>query len=166
METGGALLTPKTVYEEVEVETAGGAEAVRIGPSHSASSRSLHERLAGCRRAVVFAATVGAPVEEWTRRLMDSGEMTKGLLADAFGSGAAIALGLAVETVAEHLFKERRLAPTKRYAPGYGDWALADQVPLLSLLDASRIGITLTEDYLMQPAKSISGIIGGRSAGE
>ena len=88
--------------------------------------------------------------------------MTRGLLADAFASSAAIALGLEMETIAARDLAEERLAPTKRYAPGYGDWSLADQAPLCALLDTGRIGITLTEDFLMLPAKSISGVIGGR----
>jgi cobalamin-dependent methionine synthase I len=54
------------------------------------------------------------------------------------------------------------LQPTKRYAPGYGDWELSSQTALLSLVDAGRIGIRLTGDFLMIPAKSISGVIGGR----
>ncbi len=88
--------------------------------------------------------------------------MTRGLLADAFASSAAIALGLEVETVAASLLAEEGLTATKRYAPGYGDWSLESQKPLHALLDAARIGITLTEDCLMLPAKSISGVIGGR----
>ena len=90
--------------------------------------------------------------------------MSRGLLADAFASSAAIALGLEVETIAARALGEEGLAATKRYAPGYGDWTLDSQGPLFALLDAPRIGITLTEDFLMIPAKSISGVIGGRRA--
>jgi hypothetical protein len=166
MEKGSVLLHPRAVYEELEVEEDRESGSIRIGPAGGpalvAASRSLHERIAGCRRAVLFAATVGPEVETWARDLMDAGEMTRGLLADAFGSAAAIALGLAVEQVVEKRFAGSGLSPTKRYAPGYGDWALSDQEPLVALSGAARIGITLNEEHLMHPSKTISGVIGGR----
>jgi cobalamin-dependent methionine synthase-like protein len=163
MKRGRSLLAPKAVYREITVGTAGPG-AILFGETWKTESRSVHERFAACRLAVVFAATVGPAVESWGRDLSDSGEMTKGLLADAFGSSAATALGVALEQVVARRFAEKDLEATRRYAPGYGDWPLADQAPLFSLLDASRIGMTLTEDHLMIPAKSISGVIGGRAA--
>jgi hypothetical protein len=155
------LLDPKAVYDIVDVAVPEPG-VVAIGGTLRARSASVHVRLAGCRRAVVFAATVGPAVERWGHELLDAGEMTRGLLADTYASSAAIALGLEVETIATRLLAEEGLAATKRYAPGYGDWPLSDQGPLCALVDARRIGITLTEEFLMIPAKSISGVIGGR----
>jgi hypothetical protein len=161
LEQGGRRLAPRAIYGDFEVGP--GAPGVTvIGGALRARSESLRQRLEGCARAVLFAATVGPALEDWCRELMDSGQMTRGLLADAYGSAAATALGLEVEAaVARHL-EDRGLEATKRYAPGYGDWTLEDQAPLLALVDSARIGIRLTEDHLMLPAKSISGVIGGR----
>ena len=161
MGAGRALLRPRAIYGLFDAETQEPDVSV-VGGVLRAASRSLHERLHGCRRAVLFAATIGAEVETWCQELIQEGQMTRGLLADAFASSAAIALGLEVETVAARVLAEEGLTATKRYAPGYGDWSLAGQAPLHALLDATRIGITLTEDCLMLPAKSISGVIGGR----
>src|SRR5262249_18803285 len=122
----------------------------------------LAERLEGCARAALFAATIGPALEEWIRGLNDGGELTRALLADAYGSSAAIALGTAIEMAVASAFRGLGLTPTKRYAPGYGDFELEAQAPLLSLVDAARIGITLTPEHLMLPGKSISGVIGGR----
>jgi Vitamin B12 dependent methionine synthase, activation domain len=161
IEQARSLLAPKAIYRVVDV---GQAEpgVIVIGGAIRSNSVSVNERLRDCRRAVIFAATVGPGVEAWGHNLMNSGELTRALLADAYASSAAIALGLEVETIAARCLAEERLEATKRYAPGYGDWELADQAPLLGLLDATRIGIALTEEYLMIPAKSISGVIGGR----
>ena len=161
MDKGRSLLRPRAIYGAFDASTLEPDVSVIAGTLR-ASSRSLHERLQGCRRAVLFAGTIGPEVETWCHGLMQDGQMTRGLLADAFASSAAIALGLEVETIAARLLAEESLAATKRYAPGYGDWSLADQAPLCALLDVARIGITLTEDFLMLPAKSISGVIGGR----
>ena len=161
MTQGRSLLRPRGVYTVVDAATPEPGVSL-VGGTLRAASGSLHERLEGCRKAFLFAATIGEEVETWSRGLMDQEQMTRGLLADAFASSAAIALGLEMETMAGRVLAQEGLAPTRRYAPGYGDWDLSDQAPLLSVLDPGRIGITLTPDFLMIPAKSISGIIGGR----
>ncbi|HEV8701322.1 MAG TPA: vitamin B12 dependent-methionine synthase activation domain-containing protein [Candidatus Polarisedimenticolia bacterium] len=161
MEAGRALLRPRAIYGAFDAATPEAGVSLLAGAIR-AESRSLHERLLGCRRAILFAATIGPEADAWIHDLMDRGEMTRGLLADAFASSAAIALGLEVEALAARVLAAEGLAPTKRHAPGYGDWSLGDQAPLHALLDASRIGITLTDDFLMVPAKSITGVIGGR----
>ena len=161
MEKGRALLRPRAIHGTFDASSPEPGMSV-IGGVLRASSRSLHERLLGCRRAVLFAATIGPETDAWIHDLMDKGEMTRGLLADAFASSAAIALGLEVEKIAARVLAGEGLAPTRRYAPGYGDWALSDQAPLHELLGSGRISIALTEAFLMIPAKSISGVIGGR----
>ena len=161
METGRTLLRPRAIYGAFDAATPEAGVSLLAGTIR-AESRSLHERLLGCRRAVLFAATIGPEADAWIHDLMDRGEMTRGLLADAFASSAAIALGLEVEALAARALATEGLAPTKRHAPGYGDWTLGDQAPLHALLDAIRIGITLTDEFLMLPAKSITGVIGGR----
>lgn len=155
------LLAPRAVCAAFDV-IASDEGGITIGGSLRSASRSLFERLEGCRRAVLFAATIGPALEEWVRSLDAAGEMSRALLADAYASSAAIALGMAMEGVAEGVFQDLRLEATRRYAPGYGDWELSCQEPLLDLVGAPRIGIRLTEGFLMIPAKSISGVIGGR----
>ena len=155
------LLSPRAIGALFDV--AYGADGgVVIGGEVRSASRSLQERLEGCRRALLFAATIGDALENWIGALGESGDMTRSLLADAYASSAAIALGISVEADAGRTFAGLGLTPTKRYAPGYGDWELSSQEPLLRLLQSERIGIRLTEDFLMLPAKSISGVIGGR----
>lgn len=155
------MLAPRAVWDAFPVSEPGPGE-IAIGDTVRSAGRSLFERLAGCRRAVLFAATIGPGVEAWQADLMAAGEMTRGLLADACASSAAIALGMEMERVVTRWLKAEGLEATRRHAPGYGDWGLEAQAPLLRLLDAERIGITLTEDFLMVPAKTISGVIGGR----
>jgi hypothetical protein len=155
------LLRPRAVCVRVGVTR--DAESVVLGEgeeSLQSPSRSLGERLEGCSTALLFAATIGMEIEDRGRALADAGDLTRSLLLDAYGSSAAIGLGLAMEARAVEMLAP--LQPTKRHAPGYADFELEAQAPLLRLLDAGRVGITLTEDSLMLPAKSITGVIGGR----
>jgi cobalamin-dependent methionine synthase I len=49
---------------------------------------------------------------------------------------------------------------TNRYSPGYCGWDVAEQHNLFELLPLNFCEIKLTPSYLMDPVKSISGIIG------
>jgi cobalamin-dependent methionine synthase I len=155
------LLRPRAVCARVTVaHTRDGVILGEAADALRSPSRSLRERLDGCASALLFAATIGMEIEDRGREIAEQGDLTRSLLLDAYGSSAAIALGLAMEAKAAELLAP--LQPTKRHAPGYADFELEAQAPLLRLVDAGRIGITLTEDSLMLPAKSISGVIGGR----
>ena len=60
----------------------------------------------------------------------------------------------------EYLEKGLYLRP--RFSPGYGDFPLSAQKQILDGLEAGkRIGITLTEGFLMLPSKSVTAVIGG-----
>ena len=48
-----------------------------------------------------------------------------------------------------------------RVSPGYGDISLTMQKDIFAILDCERkIGITLNEDLLMSPSKSVTAIAG------
>ena len=157
------LLWARAVLASFPVERDG--TALRLGGRLESAGRTLRERLEGCGTAWLFAATIGDGIERRAVDLSDRGELTRSLLVDAYGSAAAIALGLALEEAVARECAPLGLQATKRTAPGYGDFDLEAQRPLVELLDAASIGITLTEDCLMLPAKSISGVVGGRPAG-
>ncbi len=158
---GRALLAPRAVGARCRVGRTSAGE-VAIGEVLTTSSRSLAGCLEGCHEAWLFAATLGPAIDAWIEELSAAGEMTRTLLADAYGSAAAIQLGLEIETLLGRHLKTSGLVPGRRCAPGYGDWKLSAQRPLLRHLEAGRIGMTLSEDDMMVPLKSVSGLIGGR----
>lgn len=48
-----------------------------------------------------------------------------------------------------------------RFSPGYGDWQLEDQQKILQLLNCEKkIGLTLTDGYMLTPVKSVTAVIG------
>jgi cobalamin-dependent methionine synthase I len=157
------LLRGRAVLASFPVERQGAV--VRLGDRLESAGRTLRDRLEGCGTAWLFAATIGEGIERRAIELSEQGEMTRSLLVDAYGSAAAIALGLALEEAVARECAPLGLQATKRTAPGYGDFDLEAQRPLVDLVDAASIGITLTEDFLMLPAKSISGVLGGRPPG-
>ena len=120
----------------------------------------ISKRLRKSTTLALFVATVGPGLEQWSRKLMATGDMLRGYIVDSIGSET-------VEQVADWL--ERKLEEksqlhgwkiTNRYSPGYCGWSVAEQHKLFSFLPEKFCGITLTESALMLPIKSVSGIIG------
>ena len=55
---------------------------------------------------------------------------------------------------------------SRRFSPGYCDWDVSQQKMIFEAVNADSIGVHLTDECLMIPKKSISGIIGiGHSEG-
>ena len=48
-----------------------------------------------------------------------------------------------------------------RFSPGYGDFSIQHQKAVLAMLEASkRIGVTMTDSYMLTPTKSVTAVIG------
>jgi len=121
-------------------------------------SDGLRRNLSGCNRAILFAATLGAQVDQ-QRRTAAVSSPTKALILDAMGTAGieAVCDGLCSEFAG--LYPDQKLRP--RFSPGYGDLSLEFQITLLSVLDSSRkAGISLSNSLLMIPQKSVSAIVG------
>lgn len=117
-----------------------------------AESRDLAAHLAGCRRAVLFAATVGAGADRLIARA-ERLSPAKALLLDAFFTERVEALCDA--------FTARYNDPFRRFSAGYGDLPLAFQREMFRVLDCPRaIGVTLGDQLLMMPTKSVTAIVG------
>ena len=133
------------------------SDGLHLGPL-AMESRGLAAVLAGCDRAILFAATLGAGTD---RLLMQAALRSPTLqyIADAVASALIEAL---CDRAEDDLCAGR--PHTHRFSPGYGDLPLALQSALLSLLDAHRrVGIALTDQLLMTPTKSVTAVIGLRN---
>jgi hypothetical protein len=126
----------------------------------STASRDLARSLCGCERALILAATVGLELDRLLARTAATSP-ARALCLQAIGAERIEAL---CDTFCKHASLElsrdgRRLRP--RFSPGYGDLSLDTQRALFTLLDPARhIGLTLTEQLLMSPTKSVTAIAG------
>lgn len=143
----------KAVYRKSSV-TFFGEKGIRFDFGEI-ESESLRKNLEGCKSAFVFAATSGSAVDRLILR------RTKLSAADGFIMDCIASSGIEVfcDFINDEMKEGRKLRP--RFSPGYGDVKLCCQSEILSYLDAYRkIGITLTEAYLMSPIKSVTAIVG------
>lgn len=114
--------------------------------------------LAQCSRAVLLACTLGT---QFDRRLLalQARDMAKAALTDACGSALVEqGCGQAEREIAAR-FPEAYL--TDRFSPGYGDLPLSLQPEISRALDLERrLGIHVSENFWMNPVKSVTAVIG------
>lgn len=111
----------------------------------------------------LFAITLGERIGTAMGQCFASGDFPLAYMLDAMASVAA-------DQTAE--LAERRFATTLRergwttpdgaalrYSPGYCGWNVSAQKKLFGYLQPATVGLTLTESCVMQPLKSVSGVL-------
>lgn len=108
----------------------------------------------------VFIATASAGIEALASELLRGGEELAALVVNAVGSERAEAAEAAVISQLRARAAARDFSPTLPYSPGYCGMKLTEQRKLFELFRGKTAGVRLTEDCLMRPIKSVSGLIG------
>ena len=120
-----------------------------------ASSRTM---LAQCSHVVLLACTLGVSFDAMLRAER-SRDMASAVVLDACGSALVEAGCDAAEEELKTRFPNRYL--TDRFSPGYGTLPLDLQPQICAALDTTRrLGIHVTDHFLMNPAKSVTAFIG------
>ncbi len=149
---------PKSFYRIFDVfENASGIEL--LGTGVTLLGEDIRNHMRGAVRCAVLGATLGLGIDRELQRLQVAG-MTDALLLNA-------ACTVLIEQVTDRCEAEivRRageegLVTAFRFSPGYGDFPLSQQPEILALLDGERrLGIRLTEGFLMLPKKSVTAVV-------
>lgn len=107
-----------------------------------------------------FVVTAGDEYDEYLHKLKKEGDIVTEFFADAIGSEIAEASVRYVFQLINSKAIELELSITNSYSPGYCGWHVREQKQLFLLFPANPCGIKLNDSSLMQPIKSVSGIIG------
>jgi hypothetical protein len=111
----------------------------------------------------LFAVTVGPEVCREITKRFESNEFPVGYMLDGIASAATEMMA----DVVQRSFRDDLVQAGRwhegtgllRYSPGYCGWHVGGQRKLFDYLDPGRIGISLRESFLMEPLKSISGVL-------
>lgn len=124
------------------------------------TGRIIAGPLRGAESLAFFVATAGPGLTRWADALMEEGEHVLAYFVDALGSETVEKAADWLEAKIDAWAAAQEEPTTNRYSPGYCDWHVSEQHKFFSLLPEDFCGITLTESALMQPTKSVSGVIG------
>jgi len=108
----------------------------------------------------VFLSTAGEEISIRTRKAMAEGDPLTGYIYDIFGTIVVDAAADRMQSKLEETILSAGKKITNRYSPGYCGWNVSEQHKLFRLVPDNFCGIRLTDSALMDPVKSISGIIG------
>ena len=123
-------------------------------------SRSLGRNLAGCKETVVFGATLGTQVDLLMKRYSLT-DMARAVVLQACAAAYLEEYCDGIQTSLDRQAAEKKCHLRPRFSPGYGDFDIHHQKEILDMLDASkRIGLTMTEGYMLTPTKSVTAVIG------
>lgn len=123
-------------------------------------SKNLRKNLKDCKEVVLFGATLGVEVDRLIQKyqLLD---MTKAVVMQAC---AAALLEEYCDSEQEKIGQQLKMEGKylrPRFSPGYGDFSIQHQMEVLGMLEApKRIGLTMTESYMLTPTKSVTAVIG------
>ncbi len=152
----------RVCYRIGSLETVGDLVKFDFAETHS---KNLAKALAGCRKAVVFAATAGSGIDRLIRR-EERVSPAKALWYQAIGAERVESLCDAFCSGLSAEFAGRGLRLRPRFSPGYGDLSMEFQKDLFRVLVPGKIGITLSESLLMSPSKSVTAVIGVEQIGK
>jgi hypothetical protein len=160
---GYSLAEPRAAYVWLKVNEVNESSLILEGGFRLSGGISLWK---GAEYLALALCTIGSQLEDRVSELFDGEDYACALMLDSAGS-------VAVESVADrvNLFiceeaNRLGLETGPRLSPGYEGWSLEDQKVIFVILPSEKVGVCLTEQYMMIPRKSISFCVGiGRGLG-
>jgi len=111
----------------------------------------------------LFAVTVGSKITNRIPDLFNQRDFALGSMLDSAASEGTENAAQWIEGYYVHYLTSIEKCDESigvlRFSPGYCGWHVSAQKKLFRYLDPAAIGISLTDSCLMQPLKSISGVI-------
>ncbi len=155
-----ASLAPAGVLGELSAEE---FAAVYAGEGRNAARTPVAAIAAKAEHRALFAVTLGQPLSAAVSRCFAEEDFALAYVLDAMASVAADVAAEAAERWYAAALRRRGWSTPDgavlRYSPGYCGWDITGQRRLFARLGPEGAGITLTDSCLMQPLKSVSGVL-------
>lgn len=157
IDESSAELSYKVCYSVFDISIDG--EVINLGFAKT-KSYALSINLKDCKKAIVFAATVGHGIDRMIKK-ESLFSPAKSLCLQALGSERVESLCDAFNEEMKTYFEKRGYKLKPRFSPGYGDLSIELQKELLPALNSAKLlGISLGDNLMMSPSKSVTAIIG------
>ena len=116
--------------------------------------------LEGCDGCAFLAATLGIEADMLIRRAQNT-DMARAVVYDACATDLIEKVCDRAQDEIKALAESEGLLITDRFSPGYGDFPIEFQRDLCNILDITRrLGICLTDNFLLTPTKSVTAVVG------
>lgn len=122
--------------------------------------KAVCSELKGTERLAFYVCTAGKTISEKSVNLLHGNVPVLGYVYDILGSIITEAAGDRMQSFLKMETVINGDLLTNRYSPGYCQWPVADQHKIFAFFPENVCEISLTDSALMNPVKSISGVIG------
>ncbi len=152
--------SPLGLFASVSVEE---FSAIYRGDGRNELHTPLDEIYARADHLALFAVTLGAAISSQIADLFACNDFALAAILDAAASDGTERAAERVENRYREQLRDPAATPSEpailRYSPGYCGWHMSGQKTLFEYLQPEEIGIRLRESFLMEPLKSISGVM-------
>lgn len=124
------------------------------------TGRRIGGYMTGATEIALFLCTAGKTFTGLSHAYQQNGDFLEAFVVESVGSATVENAMDKVQQYLEEEMAKQGKKITNRYSPGYCDWALIGQRDLFAYIGDHPTGITINDSCLMQPIKSVSGIIG------
>jgi len=153
------LARPKGITGEVSTEQ---FETIYKGYGNNEPKTPLGNIYKLADKLTLFAVSIGEEICAEISRLFEQKDFALASMLDSAASeGVERTAIIAERNFADNLPKvdNQSSIVATRFSPGYCGWHISGQKKLFDYLCPQKIGITLADSFLMDPLKSISGVL-------
>ena len=125
------------------------------------TSSALAGMLSGCEQALLMGATAGQTIMEEISSATQSENLTRAVILDAVASEMTDSgLDWIMDYMNQDLMRKARRITKARFSAGYGDFSLENQKAIHALLRLDKIGVSITDRFILMPEKSVTAVAG------
>jgi hypothetical protein len=158
----GDVVQPAACYEVFPIE-AYLHDRVRLANGVTLGGGPVVEVICGAEALALAVVTVGAAVDERIKALQAARQRFQALVLDELASWAVDQVRQQLYARLSQDFSARGWRTSTFLSPGESTWSVREQRLIFQMLDAGRIGVSLSPGYVMTPLKSLSLMCGGGS---
>lgn len=137
------------------------AGSITLAGGIELSGRGVALLLKNSNEALLMGATGGPEIMAAIGRLSKGGELTKAVVFDAVASEVVdSALDWITRYFNNALRREGKIITARRYSAGYADFVLQNQAIFFRELQMEKLGVQLTDSFMLVPEKSVTAIAG------
>jgi 5-methyltetrahydrofolate--homocysteine methyltransferase len=154
------LITPRILFVTSKITNIDHAlMRIDLAGNISFKGKGIYKLLRGSEGVIAYCFTLGPALDEEISKMQKS-SIYEAFILDAIASTIISGIQDLFIKEVENFSEAKNMTITKRFSPGYAGWELQEQRALYELLGPEAIGVVLTEDYVLLPTKSVTGLYG------
>jgi len=158
-----AFISLKGAGVIIPIESIGVTE-IKLKNKITLRSSDLAKLLVNCEAVLLMGASAGAEIGKEIAQDSAGADVTRAVVFDATASEITDkGLDWVTNYFRRQLSRENRYLLEKRYSAGYGDFALNSQKSIYDILKLAKIGVSITDEKILVPEKSVTAITGIKS---